>query len=66
MHDFEAANPDELELKRGDIVLVVPTELVEDQVWTVLMNYLFENFSSFKGSGNLSSSASYASACMQF
>ncbi|KAI4900312.1 hypothetical protein NFI96_028599 [Prochilodus magdalenae] len=31
MHDFEAANPDELELKRGDIVLVVPTELVEDQ-----------------------------------
>lgn len=32
MHDFEAANPDELDLKRGDIVLVVPTELVEDQV----------------------------------
>uniref|UniRef100_A0AAR2LDR8 Amphiphysin n=1 Tax=Pygocentrus nattereri TaxID=42514 RepID=A0AAR2LDR8_PYGNA len=31
MHDFEAANPDELELKRGDIVLVVPTELLEDQ-----------------------------------
>ncbi|XP_046708017.1 amphiphysin isoform X4 [Silurus meridionalis] len=31
MHDFEAANPDELDLKRGDIVLVVPTELVEDQ-----------------------------------
>ncbi|XP_050992581.1 amphiphysin isoform X8 [Labeo rohita] len=31
MHDFEAANPDELELKKGDIVLVVPTELSEDQ-----------------------------------
>ncbi|XP_047656059.1 amphiphysin isoform X2 [Tachysurus fulvidraco] len=31
MHDFEAANSDELDLKRGDIVLVVPTELVEDQ-----------------------------------
>ncbi|XP_026792799.2 amphiphysin isoform X1 [Pangasianodon hypophthalmus] len=31
MHDFEAANPDELDLKRGDIVLVVPTELMEDQ-----------------------------------
>ncbi|MCJ8731827.1 hypothetical protein PDJAM_G00203710 [Pangasius djambal] len=31
MHDFEAANPDELDLKRGDIVLVLPTELVEDQ-----------------------------------
>ncbi|XP_072544259.1 amphiphysin isoform X2 [Salminus brasiliensis] len=31
MHDFDAANPDELELKRGDIVLVIPTELVEDQ-----------------------------------
>ncbi|XP_052473806.1 amphiphysin isoform X2 [Carassius gibelio] len=31
MHDFEAANPDELELKKGDIVLVVPTELPEDQ-----------------------------------
>uniref|UniRef100_A0A8C1M7C9 Amphiphysin n=1 Tax=Cyprinus carpio TaxID=7962 RepID=A0A8C1M7C9_CYPCA len=31
MHDFEAANPDELELKKGDIVLVVPTELAEDQ-----------------------------------
>lgn len=32
MHDFEAANSDELDLKKGDIVLVVPTELVEDQV----------------------------------
>lgn len=32
MHDFEAANSDELELKRGDIVLVVPTASVEDQV----------------------------------
>ncbi|KAM4551619.1 amphiphysin isoform 6-T6 [Odontesthes bonariensis] len=31
MHDFEAANADELELKRGDIVLVVPTASVEDQ-----------------------------------
>ncbi|XP_066536781.1 amphiphysin isoform X2 [Hoplias malabaricus] len=31
MHDFDAANPDELELKRGDVVLVVPTELAEDQ-----------------------------------
>nr|XP_033505515.1 amphiphysin isoform X3 [Epinephelus lanceolatus] len=31
MHDFEAANSDELELKRGDIVLVVPTASVEDQ-----------------------------------
>ncbi|KAK1786825.1 hypothetical protein P4O66_017008 [Electrophorus voltai] len=31
MHDFEAANLDELNLKKGDIVLVVPTELVEDQ-----------------------------------
>lgn len=32
MHDFEAANSDELELKRGDVVLVVPTASVEDQV----------------------------------
>ncbi|XP_076828278.1 amphiphysin isoform X2 [Brachyhypopomus gauderio] len=31
MHDFEAANHDELDLKKGDIVLVVPTELLEDQ-----------------------------------
>ncbi|XP_073730720.1 amphiphysin isoform X8 [Misgurnus anguillicaudatus] len=31
LHDFEAANPDELELKKGDIVLVVPTEHPEDQ-----------------------------------
>ncbi|KAM4605316.1 amphiphysin [Polymixia lowei] len=31
MHDFEAANSDELELKRGDVVLVVPTSLAEDQ-----------------------------------
>ncbi|KAM9719089.1 amphiphysin isoform 4-T4 [Menidia menidia] len=31
MHDFEAANSDELELKRGDIVLVLPTASVEDQ-----------------------------------
>lgn len=34
MHDFEAANSDELELKRGDVVLVVPTASVEDQVRT--------------------------------
>ena len=32
MHDFEAANSDELELKRGDVALVVPTASVEDQV----------------------------------
>ncbi|XP_029688225.1 amphiphysin-like [Takifugu rubripes] len=31
MHDFEAANSDELKLKRGDVVLVVPTESAEDQ-----------------------------------
>ncbi|XP_068604765.1 amphiphysin [Brachionichthys hirsutus] len=31
VHDFEAANSDELELKRGDVVLVVPTVSVEDQ-----------------------------------
>ncbi|XP_070831285.1 amphiphysin isoform X3 [Chaetodon trifascialis] len=31
MHDFEAANADELELKRGDVVLVVPTASLEDQ-----------------------------------
>uniref|UniRef100_A0A671Z4W1 Amphiphysin n=1 Tax=Sparus aurata TaxID=8175 RepID=A0A671Z4W1_SPAAU len=31
MHDFEAANSDELELRRGDVVLVVPTASVEDQ-----------------------------------
>lgn len=32
MHDFEAANSDELELNRGDVVLVVPTASIEDQV----------------------------------
>ncbi|XP_051943940.1 amphiphysin isoform X1 [Hippocampus zosterae] len=31
MHDFEAANSDELDLKQGDVVLVVPTASVEDQ-----------------------------------
>ncbi|KAM7399921.1 hypothetical protein PAMA_004551 [Pampus argenteus] len=31
IHDFEAANSDELELKRGDVVLVVPTASVDDQ-----------------------------------
>ncbi|XP_077471637.1 amphiphysin [Stigmatopora argus] len=31
MHDFEAANGDELELKQGDVVLVVPTASAEDQ-----------------------------------
>ncbi|KAF7654480.1 hypothetical protein LDENG_00069300 [Lucifuga dentata] len=31
MHEFEAANSDELELKKGDIVLVVPTASAEDQ-----------------------------------
>uniref|UniRef100_A0A8D2ZTH5 Amphiphysin n=1 Tax=Scophthalmus maximus TaxID=52904 RepID=A0A8D2ZTH5_SCOMX len=35
LHDFEAANSDELELKRGDVVLVVPTASAEDQVRTV-------------------------------
>lgn len=39
MHDFEAANSDELELKRGDVVLVVPTESVEDQV-RILLTHL--------------------------
>lgn len=34
MHDFEAANSDELDLKRGDVVLVLPTASVEDQVRT--------------------------------
>lgn len=32
MHDFEAANSDELELKRGEVVLVIPTASIEDQV----------------------------------
>ncbi|XP_048867888.1 amphiphysin isoform X1 [Brienomyrus brachyistius] len=31
LHDFEAANSDELDLKRGDVVLVIPTALAEDQ-----------------------------------
>ncbi|NXW20836.1 AMPH protein, partial [Circaetus pectoralis] len=31
LHDFEAANSDELNLKRGDIVLVVPSETTADQ-----------------------------------
>ncbi|XP_037131378.1 amphiphysin isoform X2 [Syngnathus acus] len=31
MHDFEAANSDELDLKQGDVVLVVPTASAEDQ-----------------------------------
>ncbi|XP_048451595.1 amphiphysin [Rhincodon typus] len=31
LHNFEAANADELSLQRGDIVLVVPSELIEDQ-----------------------------------
>lgn len=34
MHDFEAANSDELELKRGEVVLVIPTDSLEDQVHT--------------------------------
>lgn len=37
LHDFEAANPDELALKKGDIVLVVPTVHAEDQVRFILM-----------------------------
>lgn len=32
LHDFEAANSDELNLKRGDIVLVIPSETTADQV----------------------------------
>ncbi|XP_016152036.1 PREDICTED: amphiphysin isoform X2 [Ficedula albicollis] len=31
LHDFEAANSDELNLKRGDIVLVIPSETTADQ-----------------------------------
>lgn len=34
LHDFEAANTDELNLKRGDIVLVIPSETTADQVKT--------------------------------
>ncbi|KAL2097707.1 hypothetical protein ACEWY4_006914 [Coilia grayii] len=32
MHDFDAENTDELNLKQGDIVLVIPTVQAEDQV----------------------------------
>ncbi|TRZ17917.1 hypothetical protein HGM15179_009187 [Zosterops borbonicus] len=32
LHDFEAANSDELNLKRGDIVLVIPSETTADQI----------------------------------
>uniref|UniRef100_A0A8D0G2Z9 Amphiphysin n=1 Tax=Sphenodon punctatus TaxID=8508 RepID=A0A8D0G2Z9_SPHPU len=31
LHDFEAANNDELDLKRGDIVLVIPSDTSADQ-----------------------------------
>ncbi|XP_069071804.1 amphiphysin isoform X2 [Pleurodeles waltl] len=31
LHDFEAANADELNLKRGDVVLVIPSEAEADQ-----------------------------------
>ncbi|NXF26753.1 AMPH protein, partial [Rhodinocichla rosea] len=31
LHDFEAANSDELNLRRGDIVLVIPSETTADQ-----------------------------------
>ncbi|NXE93354.1 AMPH protein, partial [Menura novaehollandiae] len=31
LHDFEAANSDELNLKRGDTVLVIPSETTADQ-----------------------------------
>lgn len=32
LHDFEAANSDELNLQRGDVVLVVPSDSEADQV----------------------------------
>lgn len=32
LHDFEAANSDELTLQRGDVVLVVPSDSEADQV----------------------------------
>ncbi|XP_037745956.1 amphiphysin isoform X3 [Chelonia mydas] len=31
LHDFEAANTDELNLKRGDTVLVIPSDATDDQ-----------------------------------
>ncbi|XP_044539507.1 amphiphysin-like, partial [Gracilinanus agilis] len=31
LHDFEAANSDELNLKRGDVVLVIPAEAEAEQ-----------------------------------
>lgn len=31
LHDFEAANSDELNLQRGDVVLVVPSDSEADQ-----------------------------------
>lgn len=38
LHDFEAANSDELTLQRGDVVLVVPSDSEADQVkgWKML------------------------------
>lgn len=47
MHDFEAANSDELELKRGDVVLVVPTVSVEDQVRAACETIMYCNNSLF-------------------
>lgn len=32
LHDFEAANSDELTLQRGDVVLVIPSDSEADQV----------------------------------
>lgn len=39
LHDFEAANSDELNLQRGDVVLVVPSDSEADQVNVWLGGY---------------------------
>lgn len=57
LHDFEAANSDELNLKRGDIVLVIPSETTADQVKTCgsfLSTFFFVSafFSMFIINGN--------------
>lgn len=64
LHDFEAANSDELNLKRGDIVLVIPSETTADQVKTCgsfLLAFFFVSafFSQIIINGNVYSRCRY-------
>lgn len=50
IHDYAATDSDELDLKAGDIVLVMPFVTPDDQVSNSSSQYIYEQFKVLKAS----------------